>query len=309
MKPLAFVACCFLLAGCHGSDKNEVMKGLVTDVTANSVTIISEDNDTLSFSIVNSDKTALSGLLVGDTIEVCFAGTYISGMDAKSLTTVSKAMADDYARFFNEGIRTEAVDGETGSMYICFTEDSLRAELFTPSNGSKEVLEQRTLPSGEHVWNIEDDDTKNVRYADNCWSISRRGKLLFKQHQSDTAPQLGVWQNVQYEGVLPAADCPGIKYQLYIKHREHSGDGSFLLRMTYLEGENGKDVVYSYTGKRHSLRGIPKNPNAIVWQLVPDNDDSKYNLLYDAREQTLTFLNNQFEPVNSELNYKLEKVG
>ncbi len=308
MKILTFAASCFLLASCHVSHQNEILKGLVTNATMNTVTIIATDNDTLSFNTVNSDKTALNGLLVGDSIEVRFVGKYVPGMEAQSFATVSKAPADEYTRFFNEGIRTEAVDGETGSMYICFTADSLKAELFTPGSGTKEVLERRTLPSGEHVWNVEDDDTKNVRYADNCWTVSRRGKILFKQHQSDNAPQLGAWQNIRYEGILPAADCPGIKYQLYVRHREHSGDGSFLLRMTYLEAENGKDVAYNYMGKRHTLRGIPASPDAIVWQLVPDNDESVYNLLYDARKQILTFLDKQFEPINSELNYTLEKI-
>lgn len=303
------MASCLLLASCRVSHENEILKGLVADATMNTVTIITPGNDTLSFSTMNADKTRLEGLLIGDSVEVRFAGRYTPGTEAMSMATVSKAPADEYARFFSEGVRTEAVgDGEAGSMYICFTEDSLKAELFTPESGTKEVLEQRTLPSGEHVWNVEDDDTKNLRYVNHCWTVSQRGKLLFKQQPSDNAPRLGAWQTIRYEGILPAADCPGIRYQLCIRHREHSGDGHFLLRMTYLEAENGKDAVYNYMGRRFTQRGIPTNPDATVWQLAPDNGKNTYNFLYDAREQTLTLLNRQFEPITPELNYTLKKI-
>lgn len=308
MKALFFAAICFLLASCHISSKNEILNGIVTDATTNTVSIITEDSDTLSFSTPNSDKTALNGLCVGDSIEVRFTGKYAPGIEATSLATVSKALSDDYTKFFNEGIRTEAVDGEKGAIYICFTEDSLKAELFTPESGTTEVLERRILPSGEHVWNIEDDDTKNIRYTDNCWTVNQRGKLMFKQRQSDNNPELGSWQNNHYESFQSADDCQGMKFQLYIRHREHSGDGNFLLRITYLKAENGKDVVRNYMGKRHTLRGIPTNPDAIIWQLLPDNDNSIYNLLYDAKEQRLTFLDKQSNPINTELYYTLEKV-
>ena len=96
--------------------------------------------------------------------------------------------SDENRHLFKEGIRLEAVDGDSSAMYVLFTPDSLKAELYTVGKEGKEVLEQRTLPTGEHVWNIEDDDTKNLRYTDGCWTISQRGKLKFKQlkNSSDT---------------------------------------------------------------------------------------------------------------------------
>lgn len=206
MKTSVFIASCFLLAGCYVSHENGILKGMVIDATMNTVSVITAGKDTLSFSTMNSDKTALKELLLGDSIEICFAGKYVPGMEAKSLSTISKAPTDEYLRLFNEGIRAETVKGNPGAIYICFTEDSLKAELFIPENGTKEMLERRTLPSGEHIWNVENDDTKNVRYADNCWTVSQRGKLLWKQHQSDNYFWLGEWQNLRYEGILPAAD-------------------------------------------------------------------------------------------------------
>ena len=55
--------------------------------------------------------------------------------------------------------------------------------------------------------------------------------------------------------------------------------------MTYLEAENGKDAVYNYMGKRNTQRGIPANPDAIVWQLLPDNGKNIFNFLYDAENE------------------------
>ena len=87
----------------------------------------------------------------------------------------------DCIRLFEVGIRTEAVDGSGQVMYVVFSPDSLKAELFSSESEGSEVLERRTLPSGGHVWNVEDDDTKNLRYTDGAWTISRRGKLIFSQ--------------------------------------------------------------------------------------------------------------------------------
>ena len=250
-KELFFMVSCLLVAGCHVAPKNDAVKGLVTDATMNTVSIVTSGNDTLSFSTVNADKSALNGLLIGDSVEVCFAGAYKLGMEVTKIATVTKAAIDENLRLFREGIRVEPVDGETPAMYVLFTPDSLKAELYTAGKEGKEVLEQRTLPSGEHVWNVEDDDTKNLRYTDGCWTISQRGKLRFQQSQSDNNDSLGTWKEEHYEGVLPAADCPGIRYQVYVRHRGYSGDGHFLLRLTYLN-KNFEEIPsgLNYTLKR-----------------------------------------------------------
>ena len=102
------------------------------------------------------------------------------------------------------------------------------------------------------------------------WTVTDREKVLFEQPQSDADESLGMWTTSRYEGILPAADCPSILYQLALRHRQHSGDGSFLLRLTYLEAENGRDVAFVYTGKRLKQRGTPEDPDATVWQLIAD---------------------------------------
>jgi len=59
-----------------------------------------------------------------------------------------------------------------------FSEDSLRAELFLPERGGI-VLDRRTLPSGGYAWNIEDDDTYNLRRdVSGGWVAEKSGDVL-----------------------------------------------------------------------------------------------------------------------------------
>lgn len=128
------------------------------------------------------------------------------------------------------------------------------------------------------------------------------------QSWSENNRDLGNLVEEHYEGVLPAADCPGIGYQLYVRHREHSGDGQFFLQLTYIEADNGKDAIYTYTGRRYTMRGIPADNDATVWQLVSDNGKNVFNFLYGADGQMLTLLNDSFEMPESESDYSLKKV-
>ena len=84
-------------------------------------------------------------------------------------------------RLFEKGIRTESVDDSNASAFIVFSPDSTQLELFFSNNQPNEILERRGLPSGGYAWNVEDDDTKNVRLIDGLWTISQRNKLIYSQ--------------------------------------------------------------------------------------------------------------------------------
>lgn len=111
----------------------------------------------------------------------------------------------------------------------------------------------------------------------------------------------------RWEGLLPAASCPGIRYELTLHSREHSGDGTFRLVMTYLEAEDGKDMSYAYTGRRYTLRGMAGDENATVWQLVADNGNT-FNFQFEREKNALTLLNNKLERPQTKLNYTLTAV-
>ena len=209
-------------------------------------------------------------------------------------------------RLFESGIRLEAIDGKS-SAYLVFSPDSLKAELFFSNDTPNDILDRRSLPAGDYAWNIEDDDTKNVRRVDGVWMISQRGKEIYRQNKKDADNSLGDIQTQTYEGVLPCADCPGIRYDLTIRSREKSGEGTFSLSQTYLEAEDGKDATFVTNGKCITLQDIPGEKNVTVWQLVSDNEDEVMNFLCE-NDSTITLIGDDFKKAETELNYSLKKV-
>ena len=190
-----------LMAGC--SSKGSRFKGIVSDATMNTVTIVTDKNDTLSFSTMDANKEEVNGLLLNDTLEVFYTGKYTPGMPATKLVQYPQSplvggdrdehgcigsagyvwceVQKDCIRLFEKGIRTEAVDDSDTSAFIVFSPDSTQLELFFSNNQPNEILERRSLPSGGYAWNVEDDDTKNVRLIDGLWTISQRDKLIYTQ--------------------------------------------------------------------------------------------------------------------------------
>lgn len=327
MKTILLPCCAAWLAiSCTSGNQTNQSKGVLTDATMNTVTIVTEKSDTLQFSTMDADKEEIDGLLLGDTVEVFFQGKYRQGMQADKLISYPQErlvggdrdehdcigsagytwseVQKECIRLFEKGIRVAATDGSNRSAYIVFAPDSSRAELFFSDGLPNEILQRRRLPSGEHVWNVEDDDTKNIRQTDGQWTISQRGKLLFKEKGESAA--LGEMQQTTYQGLLPAASGPGIVYQLTIYNREHSGDGTFKLTLTYKEADNGKDKSFTYQGKRFTQRGIPGNNDATVWQCISDKGNETFNFLKE-NETTLTLLDQDFKKPQTSLNYSLTR--
>lgn len=178
-------------------------KGIVCDASMNTVSIVTDKNDTLSFSTMDANKEEVNGLLLNDTLEVFYTGKYTPGMQASKLVQYPQSprlgadrdehgcigsagyvwceVQKDCIRLFEKGIRTEAIDDSNVSAFIVFSPDSTRAELFFSNDQPNEILERRGLPSGGYAWNVEDDDTKNVRLENGLWTISQRGNLIYSQ--------------------------------------------------------------------------------------------------------------------------------
>lgn len=75
-----------------------------------------------------------------------------------------------------------AVDDAEKVLFLVFSPDSTQVELFfSEEEMPNEILERRGLPSGGYAWNVEDDDTKNVRLEDGKWTVSQRGRLIYRQ--------------------------------------------------------------------------------------------------------------------------------
>ena len=88
----------------------------------------------------------------------------------------------DCIRLWEKGVRLASVDDAENTLFIVFSPDSTQVELFfSEADAPNEILDRRSLPAGGYAWNMEDDDTKNVRLENGKWTVGRHGKLIYKQ--------------------------------------------------------------------------------------------------------------------------------
>lgn len=88
----------------------------------------------------------------------------------------------DCIRLWEKGVRLASVDDAENTLFIVFSPDSTQVELFfSEADAPNEILDRRSLPAGGYAWNMEDDDTKNVRLENGKWTVGQRGKLIYKQ--------------------------------------------------------------------------------------------------------------------------------
>lgn len=112
-----------------------------------------------------------------------------------------------------------------------------------------------------------------------------------------------------YVGTLPAADGPGILYDLTLTPTlDDSTTGHYVLSMTYREAEQGRDMRFDSKGHWVLLRGIPGDSTALFYRLVetadrPDTTDFLY--LGDS----VMLLGAGLQRPLSPLNYVLERVA
>lgn len=202
----AAIALCAGIAFSCSPGISEV-KGVITDATMNTLTIVSGEGDTLSFSTLDAKREVTDGILLDDTATVYFQGKYSFGMSAQKIVVVPKErnkvggdrdehgcigsagyewseVLQDCIRIFEKGKRLQAVEGDR-SVFIVFSPDSSKVELFFSSGDKNEILDRRSLPAGGYAWNVEDDDTKNLRLIDGQWTISQRGQTIYRQIGND----------------------------------------------------------------------------------------------------------------------------
>jgi len=88
-------------------------------------------------------------------------------------------MNQNCVKLFEKGI--SMISAQTPDLdhvvYVLFSADSTKVEIFTDQKSS-DILDRR-IALGEPVWNVEDDDTKNVRKFNGNWVIEQRGKVIY----------------------------------------------------------------------------------------------------------------------------------
>ena len=105
---------------------------------------------------------------------------------------------------------------------------------------------------------------------------------------------------VEYEGVLPAADCPGVIYSLTLNADIEGSDTLFMLKQTYLEGGgNGENISFE-------TKGVQRMREGKYIQLYPDNGEQQMNF-YQVDDNTIRYVNADFQPIANGLNYDLKR--
>ena len=159
-------------------------------------------------------------------------------------------------------------------------------------------LDQDTMSLGKHgMYRID------YFRVDSLESLNDNGRINVLDSlkvQSD----LGQLQTRVYKGVLPAASCSGIEYQVTLYNYEHSGDGVYEMVLTYIDADERGNSTYETTGRMYTLRGDAVDKNAVVYQLVPFAEGETVNFLY--QQDWLQLLDQELKPIDSKLNYSLE---
>ena len=120
-----------------------------------------------------------------------------------------------------------------------------------------------------------------------------------------------------YTGVIPAADCDGIRYTLTLDYDHDDNDGDYRLVETYLRGDSTAMIGYRDIATFYSEGDfrVKKQGEKTYLELVKDAKDSSAGsidtpiyFVVDS-DSTITLANDQLEvPQTPGLNYTL-KVG
>lgn len=107
-----------------------------------------------------------------------------------------------------------------------------------------------------------------------------------------------------FEGVLPCADCPGLKTELVLTPKgEGWAEGTYRLTETYLE-RSGPMVT---TGQWTTLRGDAVDPDATVYQLDPDKPQGSRLFLRVGQDEAVRILDGDMRTLPPGLPDRLER--
>ncbi|EPR68870.1 copper resistance protein NlpE [Cyclobacterium qasimii] len=110
-----------------------------------------------------------------------------------------------------------------------------------------------------------------------------------------------------YSGVLPCADCSGIKTELKLENSPEKLERSYELTETYLETKDG-DRKYVTTGIYEVIYGLEDQPGAMAIRLLDDSSSTVKSFSQDKTGK-LTLLDQDEKTISSKLNYSLEMVS
>ncbi|HEY9551604.1 MAG TPA: copper resistance protein NlpE N-terminal domain-containing protein [Prevotella sp.] len=134
-------------------------------------------------------------------------------------------------------------------------------------------------------------------------ACNQSGKTATNMDGNDSLADSAMNASAVYEGTIPAADGPGIRYNL-----ELSGDtaNTFHLTETYLAVDNGKDEAKEYDGKAELMTKTVNGEEKKAYKLdLGEGETAQYLLV--VNDSTLRLVNDRLEEsANKDLNYDLK---
>lgn len=108
-----------------------------------------------------------------------------------------------------------------------------------------------------------------------------------------------------YEGILPAADGPGIRYVLSVSP---DGESGYTLVTTYLDAEGpGKNKSFTSKGKKEVIQKDVDNKKKTAIKLTPNDGDTPVYFVV-VNDTTLHLVNDSLQEAVSDLNYDIIQV-
>lgn len=111
-----------------------------------------------------------------------------------------------------------------------------------------------------------------------------------------------------YEGILPAADGPGIQYVLSVDSVGPNGECGYTLVTTYLDAEGqGQNKSFTSKGKSQVIHKDVKNQKKTAYKLTPSDGDAPVYFVV-VNDTTLRLVNDSLQEAVSDLNYDIIQV-
>ena len=111
-----------------------------------------------------------------------------------------------------------------------------------------------------------------------------------------------------YEGILPAADGPGIQYVLSVDSVGPNGESGYTLVTTYLDAEGqGKNKTFTSKGKKEVIQKNVDKKQKTAYKLTPSNGDAPVYFVL-VNDTTLRLVNDSLQESVSDLNYDIIQV-
>ncbi len=135
-------------------------------------------------------------------------------------------------------------------------------------------------------------------------ACNQNGKTTANAETTDSiAADSMAADSTRYEGVVPAADGHGIRYELAMANDTTAG---FHLTMTYLQAKDGKDEVKNFDGKVENITKTVNGKEIKAFKLDMGKEEGA-TFLKVENDSTLRLVNDNLEEsVNKELNYDLK---